>query len=61
LYACFKRGWGARCFNRYSIFIAIAAGKLGSNLSIAPMEQSEEDITHFICLKDITRAKKGMK
>jgi hypothetical protein len=39
--------------------LQLPAGNFGSNLSIAPMEQSEEDITHFICLKDITRAKKA--
>jgi hypothetical protein len=42
--------------------LQLPAGKFWFELSIAPMEQSEEDITHLsLSGKDITRAKKGMK
>lgn len=40
--------------------LQLPAGKFWFELSIAPMEQSEEEATHFICLaRDITVAKKG--
>jgi PAS domain-containing protein len=48
-----------RCFNWSAIFLELPLGKFWFELSIAPMEQSDDSITHFICLaRDITVSKK---
>jgi hypothetical protein len=37
-----------RCFNWSAIFLELPLGKFWFELSIAPMEQSDDSITHFI-------------
>jgi hypothetical protein len=37
-----------RCFNGSAIFLELPLGKFWFELSIAPMEQSDDSITHFV-------------